>query len=537
MYMLKEKSVLVVDDSPIIQQTTKAVLQKCGFQGTNLYSVSNAVDALQACRSMAFDILLLDFNLGNGRSGLQLLEQLHHLDLLTHNPLVLIITADDSLPIVMAFAEFEPDDYLVKPLRPNNLQKRLVANLSQQQLNESIWQAFNLTGVTGARKALQQAQNEKSFKLAITQLCKRLAKHQQLPTAIALLKSFITQHDYLPAKLLLIELLLRSNSLEQATQNTAEVQTAFPQHIKVLDLSARIYLKNNDLQQGYLLWLKAHQLSHYNLERLLGLILIENTLLSKRGYSEKLLKDANRLLQGSIWDSRDMRCLLSWGLLQNTQKSVSSIERLWCSISREDQTMAAERPYLQILQAWQSAQQDRKLLAFKQVQQISVNSETKNSYVFQLLSYRLYQLLNMRSAMQKCISQIALLCTLDKCDSHKVIKYQWLAKNKSILTPDENYHQALTLYQRSPALAAKAVFAAWENNRFDDELAQSLIHVYCNDQIEHTPTTRESFIQARWVFESQSTPPKWYSALQACNSILQTPVEVMTRKAAGAIEA
>lgn len=529
--MLQAKSVLVVDDSHIIQQTTKAVLQKCGFPAANLYSASNATDALQACRSTIFDILLLDFNLGNGRSGLQLLEQLHHLELLDHNPLVLIITADDSLPIVMAFAEYEPDDYLVKPLRADNLQKRLAINFNQQQLNETVWQAFQNTGVAGARQALQQAKSDKSFRLTVTQLCKRLAKHNKADTAIALLKSFTRQHDYLPAKLLLVELLLNNGSHEQAAMANNALQAGFPKHINVLDLAAKIHMKNKDFQQGYQLWIQAYQLSHYNLERLLGLVLLEHTLLSERGHTDKLLRDANSLLQGSVWDSQDMRCLIAWGLLQQMQKAPQSLERLWCSVSREETVTSADRPYLHLLSAWQKVEQGEKLLAFKQLNNIPISRETKNSYVFQLISYRLYQALGMQPAMKKTLAQIALLCTEDSCESHKVIKYQWLQEASPILTIDSNYQQALDLYNQSPALAREAIFTAWESNRFDNELARCLLILCCDNYVEINHDNREDFIQARWVFESQQEVPEWYLLLQQTNSILQTPVEVMTSKA------
>ncbi|MGR5149264.1 response regulator [Photobacterium alginatilyticum] len=529
--MLQAKSVLIVDDSHIIQQTTKAVLHKCGFPSANLYSASNATDALQACRDKAFDILLLDFNLGNGRSGLQLLEQLHHLELLEHNPLVLIITADDSLPIVMAFAEYEPDDYLVKPLRADSLQKRLAVNFSQQQLNETVWKAFQDSGVAGARWALQQAKSEKSFRLTITQLCKRLAKHNNVDTAIALLKSFTRQHDYLPAKLLLVELLLKNGLHEQAAMTNKALHAAFPKHINVLDLAARIHMKNKDFKQGYQLWIQAYQLSHYNLERLLGLVLIEQTLLSERGNIDKLLRDANNLLHGSIWDSQNMRCLIAWGLMQQMPKAPQSLERLWCSVSREETVTSADRPYLHLLSAWQKAEQGQKLLAFKQLTNIPSTRETKDSYVFQLILYRLYLSLGMQPAMKKALAQIALLCTQDSCESHRVIKYQWLQKATPAQSVDANYEQALALFHQSPELAADAIFAAWENNRFDSELARCLITLCCNNHVELNHDKRESFIQARWVFESRQEQPEWYLRLQQANSTLQTPVEIMTSKA------
>ncbi|MGF1726286.1 response regulator [Photobacterium nomapromontoriensis] len=533
--MLHTKTVLVVDDSHIIQQTTKAVLLKAGFTSSQIYTASNAADGLLLCKANTIDILLLDFNLGNGQSGLQLLEQLHRLRLLDHHPLVLIITADDSLPIVMAFAEFEPDDYLIKPLRQDILQQRLRINFSQQELNNTVWQAYRTHTVTGAKHALQQASSEKSFRLAITHLCKRLARNDMSEAAISILTSVTQQHNYLPAKLLLAELLHRTGQNIPACKLINDMLKIHPRHIKVLDLAARTYFANQHFKQGYEAWVQAHQLSHYNFERVFGLLLIELALFSERGHIDKIVRDGSRLLPSSMWDNNDRRCLLAWGMLQQPNKSHYSLEKLWCGISQKQGIMTSERPFLQLLNAWQKIQQGHTLMAFKQLKNIHQNHETKYSYGFQFILFNIYQQLGMRTAMRQTLAKAALLCTQETYGSHRAIKYQWIKEYRYLLTEDTEYHNALRCYEHSPKQATSAILKAWQHNRFDIMLAYSLINLYCDNLIELNQATRETFIQARWVFESLPQRPAWYSQLQDTNSILQTPVQTMTTQAKGQI--
>lgn len=136
--MYQSKSVLIIDDSPIIQSATRLVLQRCGFKPNLIVSASSAADAVRMCQTRRFDILLVDFNLGLGSTGLQLLERLRRDNMLSHNPLLFVITAEESLSVVMGFAEFEPTDYLVKPLRPDMMQQRLMAAFHQHDLDASV---------------------------------------------------------------------------------------------------------------------------------------------------------------------------------------------------------------------------------------------------------------------------------------------------------------------------------------------------------------------------------------------------------------
>ena len=305
----------------------------------------------------------------------------------------------------------------------------------------------------------------------------------------------------------------------------------------MLDTAARLYLAEQAIEPGYQAWLQAHQLSQYNAERLLGLLLMDLLALSGGCHTDKLLRDGCQMLPDTIWDNRDRRALLAWGLLQQPGKKIRSLKELWCRISRESNLTTADRPYLQLLNAWQHSRLGHKLLAFKQLNNLAANRHTHYSFIFQLILLKTYQQLGMQRAAGKTLARLAMLCTQESCASQRQIKYQWLVRLHRSSVYDRTYQPALALFERSPQSAGPALLEAWQNNRFDPLLAYGLITLYCNDQIDMNQHARESILEARWVFESQPQPPHWYRQLVQANSALQTPVQTMTAKAKGAVTA
>ena len=116
-------AVLVVDNDPSMLASLKELLGRWG------YAVGTAADpdaALVQVRARRFDMLLLDYHLDHGRTGLELLQQLRAND--CRAP-VILISADHTADLKNAAAE-AGCDMLHKPLKPlalRSLISRLVA--------------------------------------------------------------------------------------------------------------------------------------------------------------------------------------------------------------------------------------------------------------------------------------------------------------------------------------------------------------------------------------------------------------------------
>ncbi len=128
--------VLIVDDMPEIRKQLQMSLGTLGFE--KLQVVSNIKEAMERITSIRFDVILCDYNLGDGTNGQQLLEYLRTNDLLPRNCLFIMITAENSYESVVTAAECMPDDYLLKPFTAGQFLARFEKLLERKILLETI---------------------------------------------------------------------------------------------------------------------------------------------------------------------------------------------------------------------------------------------------------------------------------------------------------------------------------------------------------------------------------------------------------------
>ncbi|OAN18649.1 hypothetical protein A3K86_07120 [Photobacterium jeanii] len=534
--MRQDNTVLVVDDCTIIQQTTKLILQNCGFNAANIHTATNAIDAIKACQTTSFDILFIDFNLGHGSTGLQLLEHLSRQQLLTHSPMVFVITAEDSTPVFMGFAEYEPDDYLIKPLRTDALQQRLQANFAQRQLNQLVQASFKEAGVAGAKAALQQAKSTKSFRQAITALCKQLMLSGEHSTAIALLGNFVTKHPYLPAQLLLAELYLQQQELVAAQQILQQLREQHPNHLQVLELSAKLALQNRQLTEALNYWQQAQQLSYTNLERQFTLFWLIMTTRSEAFFTR--LREACVQIQHSIWDQPRYHALLFWGQIEQGVQHKKTLERQWLAQTQQKALSPEERGYIWVLKALQATKSDDAFTAYRYLQQpeLQLGKELlTTSFEINVLLHKVYSELSMTMQKQACLQRLQQLIANETNATHRLLKQHWLARHISLHQQLANDYQDVAQLLDSPAKKdnGQTLLELWPRYRFDSRIAKQLIELFRQNLLPISHQQREFLMEARWTFEAQPEPPQWYQTLRQSDEAFHTPVQNMTTKATG----
>src|SRR5690606_940927 len=121
---------LIVDDFDSFRVTVSKMLQDIGIQYID--SAVNGADALRHCKNKSYDLILCDHNLGKGKTGQQVLEDLRENGHLNRNSLFVLISAESSKSIIMAAYDYEPDAYLTKPITTKALQQRLSRLFAQR---------------------------------------------------------------------------------------------------------------------------------------------------------------------------------------------------------------------------------------------------------------------------------------------------------------------------------------------------------------------------------------------------------------------
>ena len=127
---------LVIDDLENFRMAIRQMVRTFGVEHIKI--ASNGEDAINKCSFENFDIVLCDYNLGDGKNGQQILEELRFRKILKHTSLFVLITAETSKDMVMGALEYTPDCYLTKPITKAVLQKRLDALIEQREVLKPI---------------------------------------------------------------------------------------------------------------------------------------------------------------------------------------------------------------------------------------------------------------------------------------------------------------------------------------------------------------------------------------------------------------
>jgi tetratricopeptide (TPR) repeat protein len=133
------KNYLVVDDFIGVRQLLRESLRSLGAR--NIDQASSGGEAMGLLTRIRYDVVLCDFNLGEGKNGQQVLEEVRVRNLLLPSSVFLMVSAEKSVESVMGAAEHQPDAYLIKPITEGVLLSRLNRVWHKKQVFRPIDQA------------------------------------------------------------------------------------------------------------------------------------------------------------------------------------------------------------------------------------------------------------------------------------------------------------------------------------------------------------------------------------------------------------
>lgn len=139
---LKHLKVLVVDDFVNFRMTVKGMLAALGV--AHIVDAFNGESALLRLSVSKYDIILCDYNLGPGKDGQQVLEEAKHYKYISYMTIFMMVTAENSMDMVMGVVEYMPDDYLMKPFTKQMLEKKLLSVLEKKSALREIIQTIEV---------------------------------------------------------------------------------------------------------------------------------------------------------------------------------------------------------------------------------------------------------------------------------------------------------------------------------------------------------------------------------------------------------
>jgi len=230
----KDKKVLVVDDFPEFRMTIRQML--LALKVHDISMANTGEDALISCKSHVYDIILCDYNLGKGKDGQQLLEELRALKRLKNTAIFIMITAETTVHMVMGAVENRPDAYLTKPFNSGDLQRRLDALVV---FKAEIYE-------------LNSALDQEDLVLA-AQVCDQLVKGQSPYASYAtrLKAEILIKLNQLEDAKTLYQLVLKQRSQPWARLGVAKVLFLQQQYIESAQILRDLIFENQNNLEAY----------------------------------------------------------------------------------------------------------------------------------------------------------------------------------------------------------------------------------------------------------------------------------------------
>jgi len=130
MTSLRSLTALIVEPQPGMRANLHNMLNLCGISRID-HAVSSGT-AIRPLKSRSYDLILCEYDLGDGQDGQQLLEDLRHNKLIPLWTIFIIVTAERAYEKVVSAAELAPTDYILKPFTADTLLERIARAIEKR---------------------------------------------------------------------------------------------------------------------------------------------------------------------------------------------------------------------------------------------------------------------------------------------------------------------------------------------------------------------------------------------------------------------
>lgn len=241
--------VLVVDDFDSFRMTVSKILNDFGVEQVD--TVANGQEAIKQCVSKQYDLVLCDYNLGPGKTGQQILEELRQRNAWSATNLFCLVSAESSKSIVLAAYDSAPDAYLTKPITAKTLQQRLdrlLAERDEKSVIHKLWASGDKQGAIEEckRKISGQSRYAASCQKLLAQL---YIETDQIDLAETIYRQVLEVRQLEWAQLGLAHVKQLQGELDQADQWLCDIIQKNPMSMQAYDMLAEnCRLQNDDIR-------------------------------------------------------------------------------------------------------------------------------------------------------------------------------------------------------------------------------------------------------------------------------------------------
>jgi tetratricopeptide (TPR) repeat protein len=261
------KTYLVVDDFVGVRQLLREALRSLGAR--TIDQASSGGEAMALLNRTRYDVVLCDFNLGEGKNGQQVLEEARMRNLPLPSSVFLMVSAEKSVESVIGAAEHQPDAYLVKPITEGVLLTRLNRVWRKKQVFSLIDQAYaEKDYLRAARLCDEQIALNKVHEIDLLRMKARLMEKSGEPArARETYERVLAQREYQWARAGLAKIRMADGEFEQARQMFQTVIAENRYYIDAYDQLALAWQKMGKHEEALNILERAAKLSPNSVPR------------------------------------------------------------------------------------------------------------------------------------------------------------------------------------------------------------------------------------------------------------------------------
>lgn len=247
-----KKRFLVIDDQPLARDALRTIAQMLGAFAVEF--ASNYQDAIFRIRNNAPDIILCDYELGDGRSGQQLLEELRRFNLLPDECIFMMVTGEQSYEQVVSAVELVPDDYIIKPFAPDKLMLRLERIMAKKNFFAAYYKEKRRQEFANALAILQSQRDSEAGRTYRFEILRQQAEVQLASgaseSAEATYRDILQDYNFPWARAGVARSLQQQNRLSEARAEIEQVVAGTPHYFDASDVKASICMAQGEPEEA-----------------------------------------------------------------------------------------------------------------------------------------------------------------------------------------------------------------------------------------------------------------------------------------------
>ncbi|MDO9598639.1 MAG: response regulator [Azoarcus sp.] len=268
MATLDQLRVLVIESQPTMRAQLRTMLSAIGMEEVQ-FAVSAGM-AVRRLREQRYDLILCEYNLGEGQDGQHLLEDLRSNEVIPLDTLFVMITGERNYERVVSTAELAPNDYILKPLAAEALRVRLMRALDKRDAFLPAWRLMAIGDTLGAIAYCKEAlDRHPQYLIDFMRLQAELhTSAGQTTEAEAIYREILNGKNIPWARLGLARSLLLKKAYVEAERILTGLVTDNDRFIAAYDLLARLHEETGHAQAARDVLRTATEHSPFRLNRL-----------------------------------------------------------------------------------------------------------------------------------------------------------------------------------------------------------------------------------------------------------------------------